>query len=192
MSRRGLLVVVSGPSGVGKDTVLQRLFGLDPSLSYSVSYTTRQPRPGEVDGRDYSFLTEARFDAMVAGGELLEWEPVHTHRSGTGRRRVEDALDAGRDIVLNIDVKGGLRIRALLPDAILVFLVPPSLEELERRRRGRGTEDEAELTRRAADAEIEMGYSPQYDVTVVNDDVEQAAKEILDLIQERREGGQAR
>lgn len=185
-------MVVSGPSGVGKDTVLQRLFGLDRSLSYSVSYTTRQPRPGEVDGRDYSFLTEAQFDAMVAGGELLEWEPVHTHRSGTGRRRVEDELDAGRDIVLNIDVKGGLRIRELVPHAMLVFLAPPDLEELERRRRGRGTEDEPELARRAADAKIEMGYSPQYDVTVVNDDAEKAAKEILELIQERRPAGKAR
>jgi guanylate kinase len=192
VTRRGLLAVVSGPSGVGKDTVLQRLFELDPSMSYSVSYTTRQPRPGEVDGRDYSFLSDAQFDAMVAAGELLEWEPVHTHRSGTGRRRIEETLDAGRDIVLNIDVKGGLRIRDLVPDAMLVFLAPPGLEELERRRRGRGTEDEAELARRGADAQIEMGYSPQYDVIVVNDDVERAAKEILDLIQERRGTGTRR
>ncbi|MEA2682672.1 MAG: guanylate kinase [Chloroflexota bacterium] len=186
MSRRGLLIVVSGPSGVGKDTVLRRLFELDPSLSYSVSYTTRQPRPGEVDGRDYSFVTDEEFDAMIAHHDLLEWEPVHTHRSGTGRSRVVEALDAGRDIVLNIDVKGGVRIRELVPEAMLVFLAPPSLEELDRRRRGRGTEDEAELARRAADAEIEMGYSPQYDVIVVNDGVERAAKEILDLIQQRR------
>ena len=178
--------MVSGPSGVGKDTVLQRLFELDPSLSYSVSYTTRQPRPGEVDGRDYSFVRDEEFDAMVARQDLLEWEPVHTHRSGTGRRRVEDALDAGRDIVLNIDVKGGLEIRRLIPDPLLVFLAPPSLEELDRRRRARGTEDEAELARRAADAQIEMGYSDQYDAVVVNDDVERAAKEILDLIQQRR------
>jgi guanylate kinase len=171
---------------VGKDTVLERLFELDPSLSYSVSYTTRQPRPGEVDGRDYSFVHDEEFDAMVARQDLLEWEPVHTHRSGTGRRRVEEALAAGRDIVLNIDVKGGLHIRELVPEAMLVFLAPPSLAELDRRRRGRGTEDDAELARRAADAEIEMGYSPQYGVTVVNDDVERAAKEILDLIQQRR------
>ena len=186
MSRRGLLTVVSGPSGVGKDTVLHRLFALDPSLSYSVSYTTRQPRPGEVDGRDYSFVDDAEFDRMIAAGDLLEWEPVHTHRSGTGRSRVEAALDDGRDIVLNIDVKGGVEIRRLVPGSLLVFLAPPSLEELDRRRRSRGTEDAAELEKRASDAEIEMGYSDQYDAVVVNDDVDRAAKEILDLIEERR------
>jgi len=186
VSRRGLLTVVSGPSGVGKDTVLKEVFELDPALSYSVSYTTRQPRPGEVDGRDYSFVTDAEFDRMIATNELLEWEPVHTHRSGTGRLRVEESLAQGRDIVLNIDVKGGLAIRRLLPDPLLVFLAPPSLEELERRRRARGTEDEQELAQRAADAEIEMGYSEQYDAVVLNDDVSRAAKEILQLIEERR------
>ncbi|MFN2465293.1 MAG: guanylate kinase [Candidatus Dormibacteria bacterium] len=189
MTARGLLTVVSGPSGVGKDTVIGRLFELDPSLSYSVSYTTRQPRPGEVDGTDYSFVADAEFDRMIAAAELLEWEPVHSHRSGTGRRRVEDALDAGRDIVLNIDVKGGVRIRALVPEALLVFLAPPSIKELNRRRRDRGTEDEVELAKRAFDAEIEMGYSGQYDAVVVNDDVDRAAKEILDLIQQRRGSG---
>ncbi|MDQ6748475.1 MAG: guanylate kinase [Candidatus Dormibacteraeota bacterium] len=178
--------MVSGPSGVGKDTVIRRLFELAPELSYSVSYTTRQPRPGEVDGRDYSFVSDAEFDRMVEGGDLLEWEPVHSHRSGTGRSRVEEALDAGRDIVLNIDVKGGVRVRQLLHDALLAFLAPPSVEELNRRRRDRGTEDEDELARRASDAEIEMGYSGQYDAVVVNDDVDRAAKEILDLIQQRR------
>ena len=186
MSRRGLLTVVSGPSGVGKDTVLHEVFKHDPALSYSVSYTTRQPRPGEVDGRDYSFVSDSEFDRMIAAQELLEWEPVHTHRSGTGRGRVEQALAAGRDIVLNIDVKGGLEIRRLLPDPLLVFLAPPSLEELDRRRRARGTEDEKELAQRASDAQIEMGYSDQYDAVVVNDDVEHAAKEILHLIEQRR------
>ncbi|GAC1583235.1 MAG: guanylate kinase [Candidatus Dormibacteria bacterium] len=181
-----MLTVVSGPSGVGKDTVLHELFGLDPTLSYSVSYTTRQPRPGEVDGRDYSFVSDAEFDRMIAAGELLEWEPVHTHRSGTGRLRVEAALAQGRDIVLNIDVKGGLAIRRLVAGPLLVFLSPPSLEELERRRRSRGTEDEFELAQRASDAEIEMGYSDQYDAVVLNDDVSRAAKEILQLIEERR------
>ena len=186
MSRRGLLTVVSGPSGVGKDTVLHEVFKLDPGLSYSVSFTTRQPRPGEVDGRDYSFVSDAEFDRMIASAELLEWEPVHSHRSGTGRQRVEEALEHGHDIVLNIDVKGGVEIRRLVPDPLLVFLAPPSLEELDRRRRSRGTEDDAELARRASDAEVEMGYSAQYDAVVLNDDVARAAQEILHLIEKRR------
>ncbi|HEV1996499.1 MAG TPA: guanylate kinase [Candidatus Dormibacteraeota bacterium] len=186
MNRRGLLVVVSGPSGVGKDTVLHRLFELDPSLSYSVSYTTRQPRPGEVDGRDYSFVDDAEFDRMIVGGDLLEWEPVHTHRSGTGKSRVESALQGGLDIVLNIDVKGGVEIRRLVADPLLVFLAPPSLEELDRRRLTRGTEGAAELAQRASDAQIEMGYSDQYDAIVVNGDVDRAAREVLNLIQQRR------
>ena len=186
MSRRGLLVVVSGPSGVGKDTVLHRLFELDPTLSYSVSYTTRQPRPGEVDGRDYSFVNDAEFDRMIAVGDLLEWEPVHTHRSGTGKSRVEQALEAGRDIVLNIDVKGGVEIRRLVASPQLIFLAPPSLDELDRRRRSRGTEDAAELATRASDAQVEMGYSDHYDAVVLNDNVDRAAKEILNLIEQRR------
>ena len=150
--RRGLLAVVSGPSGVGKDSVLEGVFQLDPSLSYSVSYTTRKPRAGEVDGVDYSFVSDEEFDGLVAEGELLEWANVHGHRSGTGRRRIEDALEAGRDIVLNIDVQGGMSVRQLMPDALLIFLAPPSIEELRRRLAARATEDSEEIARRQAEA----------------------------------------
>ncbi len=184
--RRGLLVVVSGPSGVGKDSVLERLFKLDPSLSYSVSYTTRKPRAGEVDGVDYSFVGDEEFDRLIADGELLEWADVHGHRSGTGRRRIDEALEAGRDIVLNIDVQGGMSVRKLMRDALLIFLAPPSIEELRRRLASRATEDPQEIARRQADAEIEMGYSDQYDAVVVNDDLGRAAGEVLELIEERR------
>jgi guanylate kinase len=184
--RKGLLVVVSGPSGVGKDSVLERVFKLDPSLSYSVSYTTRKPRAGEFDGVDYSFVSDEEFDRLVAEGELLEWANVHGHRSGTGRRRIEVALEEGRDIVLNIDVQGGMAVRRLMPDALLVFLAPPSIEELRRRLSTRATEDRDEIARRQADAEIEMGYSDQYDAVVVNDDLDRAAREVLELIEERR------
>lgn len=183
---RGLLVVVSGPSGVGKDSVFARAFKLDPSLVYSVSYTTRQPRPGEVDGVDYTFVSEQEFDRLVAEGELLEWAEVHGHRSGTGRRRVEEELAAGRDVVLNIDVQGGMSVRKLIPEALLIFLAPPSIEELRRRLGSRGTEDPAALVRRTADAEKEMGYSDRYDAVVVNDDLDRAAREVLNLIQQRR------
>jgi guanylate kinase len=187
--RRGQLIVVSGPSGVGKDTVLRRVFELDPSIGYSVSYTTRSPRPGESDGVDYTFLGDAEFDRMIAEGELLEWARVHNHRYGTGWRRVEEARDAGRDIALNIDVQGGMSIRAKVPDALLIFLLPPSGDELARRRSGRGTEDATDLAQRAADAENEIGYADRYDAVVVNDDVDRAAAEVLHLIQQRRKEG---
>jgi guanylate kinase len=187
--RRGLLVVLSGPSGVGKDTVLQRVFELDPSIGYSVSYTTRAPRPGERDGVDYTFISEPEFDHMIDKAELLEWAHVHNHRYGTGWRRVEQARAAGRDIALNIDVQGGMSIRERVPDALLVFLQPPSPDELARRRAGRGTEDATDLARRAADAEIEMGYADRYDAVVVNDNADRAAAEVLQLIQQRRNHG---
>jgi guanylate kinase len=188
LNRRGVLVVLSGPSGVGKDTVLRRVFELDRTLKYSVSFTTRPARPGEVDGVDYSFVSDADFDHLVAEGALLEWAHVHNHRSGTGRQRIDDALDAGRDIVLNVDVQGGEAIRKQLPDALLIFLIPPSIEELDRRRLGRGTEDAAELAKRASDAQIEMGYADKYDAVVVNDDLDRAAQEVLQLINLRRGG----
>ncbi|MDP9325112.1 MAG: guanylate kinase [Candidatus Dormibacteraeota bacterium] len=184
--RRGLLVVLSGPSGVGKDSVLKRVFKLDPTLRYSVSYTTRQPRPGEVDGVDYSFVSDDQFDRLVEGGELLEWANVHGHRSGTGKARVEAALESGQDIALNIDVQGGEQIHSLMPGAMRIFLAPPSIEELGRRRAERGTEDAADLARRASDAEMEMGYSDRYDVVVVNDDIDRAASQVLDVINRRR------
>ena len=183
---RGLLTVVSGPSGVGKDSVLKRVFELDPSLAYSVSYTTRQPRPGEVEGVDYSFVGDREFDRLVKSGELLEWADVHGHRSGTGRRRVEGALETGKDIVLNVDVQGGMSVRRQMPDALLIFLAPPSVEELRRRLAERGTETGEELARRQADAETEMGYSDRYDAVVVNDDLERAGQEVLDLIHQHR------
>ncbi len=183
---RGLLTVVSGPSGVGKDSVLERVFELDPKLGYSVSYTTRQPRPGEVEGVDYSFVSDQEFDRLVAEGALLEWADVHGHRSGTGRRRVEEALESGKDIALNIDVQGGMSVRRLMPEALLIFLAPPSVEELRRRLAARGTETGEDLARRQSDAEIEMGYSDRYDAMVVNDDLERAGREVLDLIHQHR------
>src|SRR5207302_2758549 len=148
------------------------------------------PRPGEVEDVDYTFVSEAEFDRLVEADAFLEWANVHNHRSGTARQRIEDALSAGRDIVLNIDVQGGESVRQLMPEALTIFLTPPSADELARRRLGRGTEDAAEIARRAADAEIEMGYSDRYHAVVVNDEIDRAAHEILDLINRRRQEGQ--
>jgi guanylate kinase len=186
---RGHLLVLSGPSGVGKDSVLREIFRRDPSISYSVSYTTRPPRPGEQDGVDYSFVSDEAFDDLEERGEMLEWARVHNHRYGTSRQRVEQALETGHDIALNIDVQGGMALRERVPDAFLVFLAPPSLEELTRRRLARGTEDAADLARREADARIEMGYADRYDAVVVNEDVGRTAVEVLRLLDNRRRAG---
>lgn len=148
--------------------------------------TTRAPRPDERDGIDYRFVSGEEFDRLVAGGELLEWAPVVGHRSGTPARPVEEALAAGRDVVLEIDVQGARQVRERAPDAVLIFLAPPSMEELERRLRSRGTEDEARLALRLATARAEMAQRPWFDHVVVNDRLDQATAQVEAIIQESR------
>ena len=148
--------------------------------------TTRPPRPGEREGIDYRFVSDEEFDRLVAGGELLEWANVVGHRSGTPARPVEDALAAGRDVVLEIDVQGARQVRQRVPEAVLIFLAPPSLEELERRLRSRGTEDEARLALRLATATAEMAQQPEFDHVVVNDRLDQATAQVEAIIQTSR------
>jgi guanylate kinase len=183
----GRLIVLSGPSGVGKDTVLLRLFELDPSLRYSVSYTTRAPRPGEVDGDHYSFLDEATFKAMAERNDFLEWAVVHGHLYGTSLHRVREALQRAEDVVLKIDVQGAARVRRRVAgEAMFIFLLPPSEAELHRRLLERATESEHDLELRFRDAASELGEAGNYDHVVVNEDVDTAAREILGLINEFR------
>jgi len=190
---RGRLIVLSGPSGVGKDTVLRALFELDPRLRYSVSYTTRPPRPGEVDGVSYSFRDEATFLGMVEQGEFLEWARVHGNLYGTSLRRVREHLDRGEDVVLKIDVQGAAQLRGRVPDAIFIFLLPPSVEELRDRLRARDSETGESLAQRDADAIRELAEAERYDHQVVNDQVERAAREILALVAASRgENAEAR
>jgi guanylate kinase len=180
---QGRLIVLSGPSGVGKDTVLHALFARDPRLRYSISYTTRSPRPGEVEGVAYTFVDEAQFRRLEEAGEFLETAVVHGNRYGTSRRRVEAMLARGDHVVLKIDVQGAAAVRERLPDALFIFLLPPSLDVLRQRLRDRGTDDDAALARRDADAAREMAEASRYDHLVVNDSVERAAREILDIVE---------
>jgi len=185
----GRLIVLSGPSGVGKDTVLRAMRDREPRLRYSVSFTTRPPRRGEHDGVSYSFIDEAEFTRMADAKEFLEWANVHGYRYGTSAARVQEALDRGEDIVLKIDVKGAAYVRSRAPSAILIFLEPPSSDELRKRLERRDTEDPASLVRRHGAAVAEMAEAPHYDFRVVNDDIHRTATEILAILEQRPANG---
>jgi guanylate kinase len=177
------LVVLAGPTAVGKGTVVADLREHHPEVWLSVSATTRAPRPGEVDGVHYLFVDDAEFDRMVADGELLEWAVVHgRNRYGTPRRPVEEALAQGRPALLEIDLQGARQVRATMPEALFVFLKPPSWEELVRRLVGRGTETEEERERRLATAREELAAEAEFDRTIVNREVHAAAEELVALL----------
>ena len=181
--RPARLTVLAGPTAVGKGTVAADVRARYPEVWLSISATTRFPRPGEQEGVHYHFVDDATFDAMVAGGELLEWAVVHgRHRYGTPRRPVEEALAAGRPALLEIDLQGARQVKASMPDARFVFLAPPSWDELVRRLVGRGTEDEAERARRLATAREELAAVSEFDDTVVNTDVHQATDDLVSLM----------
>jgi guanylate kinase len=177
------LFVVSGPSGVGKGTVVRVVRAMRPDLVYSVSATTRAPRPGEHDGVQYRFLTPDLFAELIERGALLEWADVFGHRYGTPAAPIAEAIAAGRDVIVEIDVQGAAQIRSGSPDAVSIFLIPPSRAELERRLRHRGTESETDLRRRLADADGEMEQAGWFDHVVVNDDVKRAARDVADIIE---------
>jgi len=174
------LTVLAGPTAVGKGTVSAAVRRLYPQVWLSVSATTRAPRPGEVDGVHYHFVDDAEFDRMVAAGELLEWAVVHRRaRYGTPRGPVQQALEEGRAALLEIDLQGARQVRRSMPEAHFVFLAPPSWDELVRRLVGRGTETAEERERRLATARAELAAEPEFDVTIVNDDVGRATAELV-------------
>jgi len=179
----GRLMVLAGPSGVGKSTVVAELRRIGAPLWFSVSATTRAARPGEVDGRDYRFVTPEEFDRMIAEGELLEWAEIHggMHRSGTPRAAVDEHLAAGEPVLLELDLAGARAVRDQRPDALFVFLEPPSWEVLVGRLIGRGTEATEVVDRRLATAREELAAASEFDVTVVNHDVGETARRLVEL-----------
>jgi guanylate kinase len=183
---RGMLVVVSSPSGGGKGTLIRRVLKTVPNLGYSVSFTTRPPRAGEADGRDYHFVSVDEFQEMIGAGEFLEWAQVHGHLYGTGRSQVAREVAAGRDIILEIDVQGARSVRALVQDAVSVFILPPSYEVLSERLIGRGSEPPAELLVRLGNARGEVEHYREFDYVVINDDADRAAQQLASIIYAER------
>ena len=183
---RGLLIVISGPSGVGKDTLIRRLLELDRNLVYSVSGTTRQPRRGERPDENYTFLTREKFEELVKRGAFLEHATYNGHLYGTFRDRVERARDQGCDVVLKIDVQGAEQVRRLVPDAVFIFVVAPSEQDLEERQERRGSDTPEDMAARRAIAKREMKYADQYEHIVTNDDIERAVAEIRQIIDDGR------
>jgi guanylate kinase len=180
---RARLTVLSGPTAVGKGTVVTRLIQEHPEIFVSVSVTTRPPRPAEVDGVHYHFVSEAEFDALIAEGALLEWATVHgVHRYGTPRGPVQQALDEGRPALLEIDLQGARQVKANCPEARFVFLTPPSWEELVRRLLGRGTESVVQQQRRLETARAELAAQTEFDYVVVNREIGQAVEDLVTLV----------
>ena len=186
IKRRGALIVVSAPSGAGKTTLCHEVRQLVPDLFYSVSYTTRAPRPGEVDGKDFHFVTEAEFLAMRDKDEFAEWAEVHSHRYGTPAKALEGALNRGLDVILDIDTHGARQLRQRYPEAVSVFIMAPSMKELEARLRERKSDEAVEIVRRLNRAREEISAWRQYDYLIINRDVKEAVDQLATVIQAER------
>ncbi|MBQ1866965.1 MULTISPECIES: guanylate kinase [Selenomonas] len=179
---RGLLMVVSGPSGTGKGTVCGELLAQTPELAYSISATTRKPREGEVDGKNYYFMDKAQFEKMIEEGGFLEYANVYGNYYGTPLGKIEERLAAGEDILLEIDTQGALNVMKKCPDGLFIFLLPPSIGELERRIRGRGSETAESLAKRLGAAKEEIAIGRKYGYVVVNDTVKRAVERIKSIM----------
>jgi len=182
----GSLFIVSAPSGAGKTSLVAALLASDSRARKSISYTTRSPRPGEANGRDYHFIPVAEFEKMAAGGEFLEWANVHGNRYGTGRRAVAEQLAEGHDVVLEIDWQGAAQIRRLEPRAVSVFILPPSLDALESRMTQRGQDSAAVVARRLANAREEIRHVDEFDYVIINEEFNRAAEELAGILRTER------
>ena len=188
MSRRGRLFVITAPSGAGKTSLIEALTKGDPSLQLSISYTTRAPRPGEKNGVDYHFVDDATFLAMKGRGEFVEDAEVHGYRYGTSKKVITDTLARGEDLILEIDWQGARQVRALYPDCVGIFILPPSIEELERRMRARAQDAEAVIRRRLDNARGEMDHAGEFNYAIINKDFDTARRELAGIIQKERHG----
>jgi len=184
----GTLYIVAAPSGAGKTSLTRALLERDPNMMLSVSYTSRAPRPNEVDGVHYHFVSRAAFESMVARGEFFEHAVVHGDLKGTSRKVVEDTLARGRDVLLEIDWQGARIVRAQMPDAVSIFILPPSRAELERRLRARASDNEATIQRRLADARQDLEHATEFDYWLINEDFATALDELSEIVKARREG----
>ena len=182
----GLLFVITAPSGAGKTSLIDALMREDPSLKFSVSYTTRAPRPGEKDGADYHFVDDATFLAMRSRGEFLESAEVHGYRYGTSKQVITDALKRGEDLILEIDWQGARQVRSIYPQCIGMFILPPSVEELERRMRARGQDAEEVIRRRLDAAREELTHVGEFKYAIINKDFETAAGELTEIVRKER------
>ena len=182
----GHLYIVTAPSGAGKTTLVHAVLEREPGLALSISYTTRAPRPGEVDGRDYRFVSREEFLRLRDRGELLEWAEVHGNYYGTSRTWIETQLQQDRDVLLEIDWQGARQVRRMFPHAVSIFILPPSLEALEARLRGRGTDSEATIARRLAAAREEMRHVEEFDYVIINDRLERAIDELTAVVRAAR------
>ena len=183
MSDKARLVVLSGPSAVGKGTLASHIISEHEGFELSVSATTRSPRPGEVEGKSYYFVSDESFQEMIDSNQLLEWATVHgVHRYGTPKAAVDQALSSGSNVVLEIDVQGAFQVREAFPEALLIFVKPPSFEELEIRMQKRGTESVEDKLRRLETARTELSQAESFDFQVINDEVARCAQEVVDLV----------
>ena len=183
MKNKGDIFVISAPSGTGKTTLVRLLLSRFPTLSFSISYTTRLPRPGEVNGQHYFFVSEREFKKSIAKGEMLEWAKVYGHYYGTPLTFVQEKIAAGKDIVLDIDIQGAQAVKKKMPEAILIFLIPPSWNELQRRITSRSSDSPEEIKKRLEAAKKEILAAREFDYIVINDVLEDALKELVSIIQ---------
>jgi len=179
---RGLLFVISGPSGVGKGTLREKVFNIFPDLEYSVSMNTRPPRKGEIEGKDYYFVTIDEFKKMIKENKFVEWAIVHGDYKGTPIKFLIDELQKGRDVLLELDVQGAMQVKEKFPDGIFIFIAPPTWKDLEDRLRKRNTEGEKALKKRLKDARVEIKYKKNYNYLVVNDSIKTALKKLESII----------